>query len=221
MEILMSKPIDLYSLATPNGQKVSIALEEMELPYNPTTIDIREGQQFEDEFIAVNPNSKIPAIVDYDTADGEPLAVMESGAILQYLAEKTGKFLPSDPRLRSETMQWLFFQMGGVGPMFGQFGHFYKYAGDKCDHPYPLERYAKEARRLLTVLEKRLEGRTFLVGEQYTIADMAIVPWVGCLDWGYNAKEFLNLDEFPGVMQWVARVMARPKTLAGSKVCPF
>lgn len=217
----MTRQIQLYSLATPNGQKVSIALEEMELPYEAHTINIMKGDQFSPEFIKINPNSKIPAIVDPEGPDGKPISLMESGAILCYLAEKSGRFLPTDARLRSETLQWLFFQMGGVGPMFGQFGHFYKYAKDKCDHPYPRERYQKEAQRILGVLEKRLTGRTFIVGEEYSIADMAIVPWVNCLDSGYGAREVLELDRFEQVMSWCERVMKRPLTLRGSKVCPF
>jgi GST-like protein len=213
--------ITLYSLATPNGQKVSIALEEMNLPYEAVTVNIMKGEQFTPEFIKVNPNSKIPAIVDPEGPKGEPFCVMESGAILVYLAEKTGLFLSKDPFIKSETLQWLFFQMGGIGPMFGQFGHFFKYAGEKCTHPYPVERYGNEARRLLGVLEQRLDGRTYLVNEEYTIADMAIVPWVSCLDWGYKAKDHLRLSEFPRVNAWVERVLTRPKTAAGMKVCPF
>lgn len=217
----IAKTIQLYSLATPNGQKVSIALEEMNLPYEAITINILKGEQFTPEFIKVNPNSKIPAIVDPDGPGGEPFSAMESGAILVYLAEKTGLFLPKDPFTRSETLQWLFFQMGGIGPMFGQFGHFYKYASEKCTHPYPVERYTNESRRLLGVLEKRLEGRQFLVNEEYTIADMAIVPWVSCLDCAYGAKDHLKLAEFFRVNAWVERILSRPKTAAGMKVCPL
>jgi len=217
----MSAKIQLYSLATPNGQKASIALEEMELAYDAHTINILKGDQFSDEFIKINPNSKIPAIVDPNGPDGAPLAIMESGAILMYLARKSGKFLSKDPRLESETLQWLFFQVGGVGPMFGQFGHFYKYATKKCDHPYPTERYADESRRLLGVLDQRMQGRKFLVGDEYSIADMAIVPWVRCLDTGYQAAERLKLSEFKNVTKWCERVLARPKTQKGLEVCPF
>jgi GST-like protein len=212
------KPIELYSLGTPNGQKISIALEEMGLPYNAHKINIMEGDQFKPEFIKINPNSKIPAIVDPEGPDGKPLSVMESGAILVYLGQKSKKFYPEDPRLQSEVLQWLFFQMGGIGPMFGQFGHFFKYAKDKCEHPYPLERYTNEAKRLLKVLDTRLEGREFLVGEQYTIADMAIMPWVRCLDVFYNGKEQLGLDQFKNVNAWVDRLMKRPKTAKGMEV---
>ncbi len=217
--------IDLYSLATPNGQKVSIALEEMGLSYTPHTIDIMKGDQFKPEFVSVNPNSKIPAIVDQDGPGGKPFAVFESGAILVYLAKKSGKFLSKDPRLESEALQWLFFQVGGVGPMFGQFGHFYKYAGAKCEHPYPVERYANESKRLLKVLDTRLAGerggRDFLVGGEYSIADMAMMPWVHCLKVFYGAKDGLGLEGFATVEKWVARCLARPQTAAGMKVCDF
>ncbi|EQC45706.1 glutathione binding-like protein [Bacteriovorax sp. Seq25_V] len=206
--------IKLYSLATPNGQKISVALEEMGLTYQAYTINILNGDQFTPEFVAINPNSKIPAIVD---TNGHQ--VFESGAILLYLAEKTGLFLSSDPILRSETLQWLFFQMGGVGPMFGQFGHFYKYAGEKCTHPYPVERYTNETKRLLGVVDKRLEGRTFLVGEEYSIADMAIFPWVLCLDKFYNASEYLGLNDFKNIKGWLERILSRDATQRGLTVC--
>jgi GST-like protein len=218
-ETTNSKRIQLYSLATPNGRKASIALEEMGLEYDAHKINIMEGDQFTPEFIAINPNSKIPAIVDPDGPGGEPINIMESGAILTYLARKTGKLMPKDLRLQSETEQWLFFQMGGVGPMFGQFGHFYKYAGEKCTHPYPEERYRKEARRLLGVLDKRLEGTDYLVGNQYTIADIATFPWVGCLDWGYKAQEHLGVSEFKHVMAWHQRCAEKPASIRGAKVC--
>lgn len=214
----MAEKIQLYSLATPNGQKVSIALEEMQLPYEAHLINILKGDQFKPEFIKINPNSKIPAIVDV-AADGKPLAIMESGAILIYLAQKSGKFLPAEPRLNSETLQWLFFQVGGVGPMFGQFGHFFKYAQDKCGHPYPLERYSTEAKRLLTVIDSRLAGRDYLVGEQYTIADMAIYPWVNGLSVFYKADDVLGLPNFKNINAWVARIAARPLTAKGMQVC--
>ncbi len=213
--------IQLYSLATPNGQKVSVALEEMELDYEPHVINILDGQQFSDDFIKINPNSKIPAIIDPNGPGGRPHPVMESGAILLYLAEKTGLFLNQNPFLRSETIQWLCFEVGGIGPMFGQFGHFYRYAKDKCDHPYPIERYTAETKRLLSVLEKRLENRKFLVAEEYSIVDMATFPWVGCLDWTYEASDFLDLTNYKNTMKWVERCSARPKTKVGLKVCSF
>ncbi|MDX8388355.1 MAG: glutathione binding-like protein [Ghiorsea sp.] len=211
--------IQLYSLATPNGQKVSIALEEMGIDYDAHLIDIMEGDQFTDEYIKISPNSKIPAIIDPNGPGGEALTIMESGAILIYLAEKSGRFLPSDPRLRSETLQWLFFQVAHIGPMFGQFGHFYRYAKDACDHPYPVERYSTETKRLLAVLDKRLQGRTFLVGEEYSIADIGIFPWVGCLDQFYEATDFLGLSDYTHVQQWYKRCSKRPAAMRGAKVC--
>lgn len=209
--------IQLYSLGTPNGQKIAVALEEMELPYEAHRVDIMAGDQFSDEFIAINPNSKIPAIVDPLGPNDEPLAIFESGAILLYLAEKSGKYLPTDPATRSECLQWLFFQVGGVGPMFGQFGHFHRYAKEKV--PYGINRYQTETLRLLKVLEKRLEERDFLTVEDYTIADMATFPWVGALDWGYNAVELLRLKQnFPNVMAWYDRCRQRPATARGLEV---
>lgn len=216
----MSKKIQLYSLATPNGQKVSIALEEMGLDYDAHKIDIMEGDQFKPEFIKINPNSKIPAIVDPNGPGGE-ISIMESGAILVYLGEKTGKFYPEDPRKRNETLQWLFFQMASVGPMFGQFGHFYKYAKDKCDHPYPKERYTKEAIRLLGVIDKKLHETSYIAGEEITIADFAIFPWILCLDKFYEAGDHLGLESFINVNKWVAKINERPKVKTGLDVCGF
>jgi GST-like protein len=209
--------LQLYSMATPNGQKASIALEEMELPYDAHTINIGKGEQFSEEFLKINPNSKIPALVDPSGPDGNPLAIMESGAILIYLAEKSGKFLSQDPRLRSETLQWLFFQVGSVGPMFGQFGHFTRYAPEKV--PYAIERYTKETKRLLGVLDKHLHGRSYLVGNEYSIADMATAPWVACLSEFYQASGVLELSTYKNVQQWSERVLLRPKTARGRKVC--
>lgn len=214
----MAAKIQLHSLGTPNGQKVSIALEEMGIAYDAHRVDITKNEQFRPEFVAISPYSKIPAIVDPEGPDGKPISIMESGAILLYLAEKSGKFLPADPRLRSETLQWLFFQVGGVGPMFGQFGHFFKYAKPGFDHRYSLERYTNEAKRVLGVLEKRLEDRSYLVGNDYTIADMATVPWVNCLSKFYKADDQLALKEYPKLTAWAARVSERPKTAAGMKV---
>ena len=212
--------IQLYSLATPNGQKIGIALEELGLPYEAHKVNIQQGDQFTDEFKAFNPNSKIPAIVDPNGLDGQPLAIFESGAILLHLAEKTGKLLPADPRKRSECIQWLFFQMANVGPMFGQFGHFYRFAKEKL--PYAIERYTNEARRLLGVLETQLTAHDYLIDNEYTIADIATFPWVGCLDWGYNATDDLKLKEdFPRVTTWYARCTERPASVRGATVCPF
>lgn len=216
----MSHPIHLYTLATPNGRKVSIALEELQLPYEAHCIDITQGEQFSDEFIQRNPNSKIPAIVDPAGPNGTEHRVFESGAILLYLAEKSGQLLATDPIKRSETLQWLFWQNAGVGPMFGQFGHFYKFATADCDHPYPLKRYTKETKRLLGVLEQRLADRDYLVDE-YSIADISTFPWVGCLDWGYGAREYLGLAAFPNVLAWHERCAARPAAVRGAAVCPL
>lgn len=217
----MSKPIHLYTVATPNGRKASIALEEMELPYKAHCVDIGSGEQFSKEYVKnVNPNSKIPAIIDPDGPNGEEHRVFESGAILMYLAEKSGKLLSNDPVKRSETIQWLFFQNAGVGPMFGQFGHFYKFGKDNCDHPYPVERYTKETKRLLAVLDAQLQGQDYLV-DDYSIADISTFPWVGCLDWGYEAKEYLGLIEYKNVMAWHERCAGRPASLKGAEVCGF
>ncbi len=217
--MMLGKKIQLYSLNTPNGQKVSVALEEMGLSYEAHTVDITKGEQFEESFVTLNPNSKIPVLVDPYGPDGNPLSIMESGAILLYLAEKTGKFLPRDPRLRCQTLQWLFFQMAGVGPMFGQFGHFYRYAKEKCDHPYPINRYTIETRRLLAVLDKQLESKTYIAGSEYTIADMAIFPWVDCLRVYYKAEDHLNLKEFKNVSRWLESCLARPAVKIGMQVC--
>jgi GST-like protein len=211
--------IDLYSLNTPNGVKVSIALEELGLNYRAHRIDIAAGEQFSEQFLRINPNGKIPALVDHEGPDGESLQLMESGAILLYLAEKTGKLLPANPKLRSEVLQWLFFQVGGIGPMFGQFGHFFKYAADKCQHPYPVERYTNEVKRLLTVIDKRLAGRSYLVAEQYTIADIATFPWIHCLIEFYQAEKVLDLNAFAEVNRWYQSCMSREAVIKGMQVC--
>lgn len=211
--------IQLYSMATPNGQKIGIALEEMGLPYQEYLVNILNGDQYKPEFVAINPNSKIPAIVDPNGPGGKPISVFESGAILVYLAEKSGMFLPKESRTKYETLQWLFFQVGGVGPMFGQFGHFFKYAKNQCDHPYPVERYTSETKRLLGVVDNHLRGKTFLVGEEYTIADMSIIPWISALKTFYQAEEKLDLEKFKNVMTWLDRCLGRPKTAIGMGVC--
>jgi GST-like protein len=215
----MAKPIQLYSLATPNGQKVSVALDELGLPYETHVINISKGDQFTDEFKRINPNSKIPAIVDPDGPGGKELALFESGAILLYLAEKTGKLLPADPAAKWETVSWLMFQMGGVGPMFGQFGHFTKYAPEKV--PYAIERYTKEAKRLLSVLEARLTGRQYIMGDDYTIADIATFPWVNGLSAFYKGDETLGLADYTNVQEWLTRCMDRPASKTGMHVAPF
>lgn len=211
--------IELYSLATPNGQKIGVALEEMGIPYTPHTIDITKDEQFTDAFIAINPNSKIPAIVDPIGDKGRPLPIMESGAILIYLAEKSGKFLPKDPTKRMETLQWLIWQVAGLGPMFGQFGHFTIYADKERDLSYGIERYEKETKRLLNVLEKQLEGKKYVIGDELTIADFAIMPWIVCLDEYYDAKERLKLDSYKNISRWRDALLARPFVQKGMEVC--
>ncbi len=217
----MMGTIELYSLDTPNGQKIGIALEEMKLPYSANVIDIRQDDQFSSHFVGINPNSKIPAIVDPDGPGGKPISIFESGAILMYLAEKTGKFLPSNPTERWQTIQWLFFQMAGVGPMFGQFGHFFRYAKDKCEDPYPVERYTKEVLRLLAVIEKQLTDHKYIINNEYTITDMAVMPWVVCLDEFYEATDFLGLENFPQIQEWVELCLMREATRNGMTICPF
>ncbi len=211
--------IELYSLATPNGQKVSVMLEEIQIPYNAHTINILEGDQFTDEYKKISPNSKIPAIIDPNGPDGKELSIMESGAILIYLSEKSGKFLSNDPRVRNETLQWLFFQVGHVGPMFGQFGHFYKYWKAACDHPYPVERYTKEAKRLLWVLDTQLAGNNYLINNTYSIADIATFPWVDALTTFYGARETLGLDWYKNVDKWLKTCLKRPAVQRWMNVC--
>jgi glutathione S-transferase len=209
--------LQLFSLNTPNGIKIAVALEELGIPYEAHKVNIGKGEQFTDAFKSVSPNSKIPAIVDLNGPGGEPLALMESGAILIYLAEKAGRLLPNEPRARFKCLQWLFFQVGHIGPMFGQFGHFFKYARDKCDHPYPLERYTNEAKRLLGVLDHELSQQDYLIGE-FTIADIATFPWVNALGVSYGAGEVLPMADFPHVQAWLARCTARPSFLIGKDV---
>jgi GST-like protein len=211
--------IQLFSLPTPNGQKVSVALEELELPYEAHRVDISQGDQFLPEYIRISPNSKIPALIDPQGPDGQPLALMESGAILLYLADKAGRLMPTRAHERFEALQWLFFQVGHIGPMFGQFGHFYVYARKQCEHPYPVERYKKESRRLLQVLEDRLEKVSYIAGPEYTIVDIAHFPWVDCLGTFYQAGEELGLTDFPRVQDWLARCKSRPAWQRGAQVC--
>lgn len=214
----MSK-IQLYSMATPNGQKVSIALEELEVAYDAHLINIMQGDQFGEDFIKINPNSKIPAMIDPDGPNGGPINMMESGSILLYLANKYGKLIPKDAHKKQECINWLFFQIASVGPMFGQFGHFFKYAKDKCTDPYPLQRYSTEVKRLLRVIDTHLEGREFMIAGEYTIADIAIFPWVNCLDVFYNAKDFLELENYLNVKRWLNNCLSRPAVIKGMKVC--
>jgi GST-like protein len=191
--------IQLYSLPTPNGVKVSIMLEETGLPYEPHLVNFETGDQLTPEFLSLNPNNKIPAIIDPHGPDGKPLALFESGAILLYLAEKSGTLLPADAAGRYETIQWLMFQMGGIGPMFGQVGFFHKFAGKDYEDKRPRDRYVAEAARLLGVLDRRLQGRDWLMGEQYTIADIATFPWVRNLIGFYGAGELVDFERFANV----------------------
>ncbi|WIG57009.1 MAG: Glutathione S-transferase [Rhodanobacteraceae bacterium] len=198
--------IDLHYWPTPNGHKITLFLEEAGLPYVIKPVDIGKGDQFKPEYLAISPNNKMPAIVDHDpVGGGAPLSVFESGAILVYLAGKTGKFIPKDARGKVECLEWLFWQVGGLGPMTGQYGHFHVYAPEKI--PYAMERYRKEAERLLDVLDRRLRGRAFLTGDNYTIADMACYPWINPY-----SKAPLDLEPFAEVRRWHAAIAARPAT---------
>ncbi|NLY65004.1 MAG: glutathione S-transferase, partial [Alcaligenaceae bacterium] len=210
--------LQLYSLATPNGVKVSIMLEETGLPYEAHYVDFGKNESHTPEFLSLNPNGKIPAIIDPDGPGGKPLPLFESGAILQYLAEKTGKFLPADPALRYETIQWVHWQMGGIGPMFGQLGFFYKFAGKEYEDKRPLERYRAESKRLLGVLNTRLEGRDWIMGNEYTIADIAILGWVRNLIGFYEARELVDFDSFTNVAKWLDRGLARPAVQRGLEI---
>ena len=206
--------IQLYSLGTPNGQKVSIALEELGLPYEFHRVDIMTNDQFTPEFLSINPNNKIPAILDPDGPGGQPMPLWETGAILIYLADKTGRLLPQDPVQRYQTIQWLMWQMGGVGPMFGQVGFFYRYGGKDFEDKRPLERYVNETRRLLGVLDQRLEGRDWVMGD-YSVADIAIFPWVRCMRDIYQAAELVGIDEFRNVLRVLEAFLARPAVQKG------
>jgi GSH-dependent disulfide-bond oxidoreductase len=207
--------IQLYSTPTPNGVKVSIMLEETELPYEPHFINIGQNETWTPEFLSLNPNGKIPSIIDPNGPGGKPLPLFESGAILLYLAEKTGKLLPSDPARRYETIQWVFFQMAAVGPMFGQLGFFHKFAGREIEDKRPLERYRNESKRLLGVLETRLEGRDWIMGEDYTIADISLLGWVRNLVGFYGAGELVDFDSLKHVPVWLERGRARPAVQRG------
>ncbi len=204
--------IKLFSWATPNGRKVSIMLEECGLPYTVHPVDISKGEQFAPDFVAVNPNSKIPAIVDADGPDGESISVFESGAILLYLAAKTGRFLPTDERGKFEVLQWLMFQMGGVGPMFGQAHHFLRFAPEPV--PYAINRYKTEVARLYAVLNRRLASAEFLAGE-YSVADIATFPWVARHEW-----HGIDLADFPAVKHWFDVISQRPAVQRGMNVPP-
>ena len=202
--------ITLYTWGTPNGRKVSIMLEECGLAYRVKTVDITQGEQIKPEFVAINPNSKIPAIVDPDGPDGKPITLIESGAILLYLAARTGKFLPATDRGKYEAMQWLMFQMGGIGPMFGQTHHFLRFAPEPI--PYAIKRYSTETARLYGVLDKRLREAEYLAGE-YTIADMATFPWVARHEW-----QKIDLADYPNVRRWYDVIAARPGVIRGMAI---
>lgn len=210
--------IQLYSLPTPNGVKVSIMLEETSLPYEPHLVSFNKQDQMSPEFLSLNPNNKIPAIIDPQGPGGQPLALFEPGAILIYLAEKSGQFMSSDPATRYETIQWLMFQMGGIGPMFGQVGFFNKFAGKDYEDKRPLERYVNESRRLLGVLNGRLTGRTWIMGEHYTIADIATWPWVRNLIGFYEAGDLVGVDDFPEVQRALEAFLARPAVTRGLNI---
>ena len=210
--------LQLYSLPTPNGVKVSIALEEMQLPYEAHLVSFEKNDQFSPEFLSLNPNNKIPAILDPSGPGGQPLALFESGAILVYLAEKTGRFLPEGAAARYETLQWLMWQMGGLGPMFGQLGFFHKFAGKDYEDKRPRDRYVAESKRLLGVLEQRLAGRDWIMGAEYTIADMAVFPWVRNLVGFYGAGELVGFDAFPNVQRVLAAFVARPAVQRGLEI---
>lgn len=210
--------IQLYSLPTPNGVKVAIMLEEARLPYEPHLVNFETSDQTSPEFLSLNPNNKIPAIIDPDGPDGVPMALFESGVILLYLAEKSGKCLPADAAGRYETIQWLMFQMGGIGPMFGQLGFFTKFAGKEFEDKRPRDRYAGEAKRLLAVLDARLAGRRWMMGGAFTIADIAIFPWVNTLIAFYGAGDLVGMDNYPNVSRVLQAFLARPAVQVGMQV---
>lgn len=220
-------PFQLYSLATPNGHKVGILLEELGIPYDAHVVNIMTGDQFSDGFLKANPNSKIPAAIDFDGPDGKPIRLFESASIMLYLAKKHNKFWPKDPRLEQECMNWLFWQMAGQGPMTGNFGHFMVYApANAVDaRNYGLARYGMEVKRLANVLNKHLEGRTYMVGEEYTIADMICMPWAFQLFRGYKhpsgvgAREVLSSDQYANIKSWIERLLERPAVQRGLRVC--
>ncbi len=210
--------IQLYSLPTPNGQKIGVMLEETGLPYEAHLVSFDSNDQTSPEFLSLNPNNKIPAIIDPAGPDGTPVPLFESGAILLYLADKSGRFLPTAAAQRYETIQWLMFQMGGVGPMFGQLGFFTKFAGKEFEDKRPRERYVAESKRLLKVLDERLQGRQWMMGGEYTIADIAIFPWVNCLLNFYQAGELVGIADYPEVTRALAAFLARPAVQRGMLV---
>jgi GSH-dependent disulfide-bond oxidoreductase len=212
--------IQLYSLPTPNGVKVSVMLEETGLPYEPHLVRFDSNDQLSPEFVSLNPNNKIPAILDPNGPGGKPLPLFESGAILLYLAEKAQRFLPQDAAGRYETIQWVMFQMGGVGPMFGQVGFFHKFAGKDFEDKRPRDRYVGEAKRLLGVLDCHLKGRSWMMGETYTIADIAIFPWVNVLNTFYGAGDLVGMKDFREVNRVLEVFLARPAVVRGLNIPP-
>ena len=210
--------LQLYSLPTPNGVKVSIMLEEIGLPYEVHLVDFGKGDQRTPEYLSLNPYGKIPAIIDPSGPGGKPLPLFESGAILLYLAEKTGKLVPADPAARYETLAWLFFQIGAMGPMFGQVGFFHKFAGREFEDKRPLHRYRDEAKRVLAVVEARLSERTWIMGDDYTIADISMLGWVRNLIGFYGAGELVGFAELKHVPAWLERGLARPAIQRGLNI---
>jgi GSH-dependent disulfide-bond oxidoreductase len=212
--------IQLYSLPTPNGVKVSIMLEETGLPYEPHLVRFDANEQLSAEFVSLNPNNKIPAILDPNGPGGKPLPLFESGAILLYLAEKAQQLLPKDAAGRYETIQWVMFQMGGIGPMFGQVGFFNKFAGKDFEDKRPRDRYVGEAKRLLGVLDRHLAGRSWMMGDTYTIADVAIFPWVNVLNTFYGAGDLVGFEDFHEVKRVLQVFLARPAVVRGLNIPP-
>jgi GST-like protein len=210
--------LQLYSLPTPNGVKVSIMLEEIGLPYEPHTIDFNKDDHKTPEFLSLNPNGKIPAIIDPDGPGGQPLGLFESGAILEYLAEKTGKLIPADPARRWQAIQWVHFQMGGIGPMFGQVGFFHKFAGKDYEDKRPRDRYVAESKRLLGVMERHLAGQQWFMGDEYSIADISMLGWVRNLIGFYGARDLVSFDDFKTVAAWLERGLARPAVQRGLEI---
>ncbi|MET0390316.1 MAG: glutathione binding-like protein [Polyangiales bacterium] len=210
--------VQLYSLPTPNGVKASITLEEIGLPYEPHLVRFDADEQLSPEFKSLNPYGKIPAIIDPNGPDGKPLALFESGAILFYLAEKTGQLLPKEPAARYETLQWVFFQVGGLGPMFGQVGFFHKFAGKDYEDKRPRDRYVGEAKRILKVLDERLSTRTWILGDTYTIADIATFPWIRNLIGFYDAGELVGIQDYPHVKRALDAFVARPAVARGLEI---
>ena len=207
--------IQLYSLPTPNGVKASIMLEETGLPYEAHLVDFATNDQLSPEFLSLNPNNKIPAMIDPIGPDGHPLPLFESGAMLIYLADKSGQFLPRDSARRYETIQWLMWQMGGIGPMFGQVGFFHKFAGKAYEDKRPRDRYVDEAKRLLNVLNERLQNRTWIMGDDYTIADIATFPWVRNLIGFYEAGDLVGIKNYPNILRTLEVFLARPAVVKG------